>query len=53
MGSIDCSQFYKNGKLKPFPELPTWYVQFLATSPPSQFTEKEAKEELKRRGYGL
>jgi hypothetical protein len=47
----DCSIFYKNGKLLPWDELPYWYVQFLASSPPDKETEKLARQEMNRRGY--
>jgi hypothetical protein len=50
MENRDCSTFYQDGKLLPWDELPTWFVQFLASSPPDEETEREAKEEMKRRG---
>ena len=45
----DCGKFYENGKLLPMTELPTWYVQFLSSSPPDEKTKLMAKKELKRR----
>ena len=45
----DCSIFYENGKLLPMCVLPTWYVQFLSSSPPNKETRLEAKKELKNR----
>lgn len=48
----DCSVYYdKNGELLPWDLIPTWYVQFLSTSPPDAVTEIDAKREMKRRGY--
>lgn len=46
---MDCSRFYKNNKLIPWCDIPSWYVQFLATSPPNQETEMAAKDEMKKR----
>jgi hypothetical protein len=51
MNDMDCNIFYKNGKLLPWDYIPTWYVQFLATSPPDNKTKKKALSELKERGY--
>lgn len=50
---VDCSIFYKNGKLLPWSELPIWYIQFLCSSPPDKETEIAAKRELKKRRSGL
>ena len=47
---MDCSVFYKDGKLLPWEKLPYWYVQFLATSPPDKTTKIKAQKELIRRG---
>jgi hypothetical protein len=48
----DCSVFYdKDGNLLPWEDIPSWYVQFLASSPPDKETEQYAKLELKRRGW--
>jgi len=46
----DCSKYYVKGKLIPIEDIPYWYVQFLATSPPDEKTKIEAQKELKRRG---
>jgi len=45
----DCSKFYVDGKLLPWDELPCWYVQFLASSPPDEDTKIAAQKELSRR----
>jgi hypothetical protein len=47
----DCSEFYRNGKLIAWSEIPDWYVQFLWSSPPNEETRIEALKEWHRRGY--
>jgi protoporphyrinogen oxidase len=47
----DCSKFYKDGKLLPWPDLPIWYIQFLWSSPPDKETQEAAMEEWVRRGF--
>ena len=46
---MDGNRFYRNGKLLPWDELPTWYVQFLSSSPPDKETKLAAKKELEGR----
>jgi len=51
--STDCSIFYRDGKLVSVDLLPTWYVQFLASSPPDEKTGKMAKKEMRARGVEI
>ena len=46
----DCSEYYVKGKLISMEDIPYWYIQFLATSPPDENTKIKAERELIRRG---
>ncbi len=46
---MDCSIFYQNGVLLPWSGLPTWYVKFLASSPPDEKNRIKSQKRIREK----